>query len=175
MRFGKYLALATLLLPLTATAGSYPDKSITMICPYSAGGGGDTATRMVAKLAGDMMGVKINVVNKTGGGATIGIGAGPDAIEMDAELEIRSRRFHELMQHRVREVLLVSSLYDAYILQEDGHLTEQLHIEYDELRQGQARAYDVAPDGQRFISVVRAQKEEPRLHVVMNWFDELGL
>jgi tripartite-type tricarboxylate transporter receptor subunit TctC len=30
---------------------------------------------MIAKLAGDIMGVKINVENKTGGGATIGIGA----------------------------------------------------------------------------------------------------
>lgn len=58
-----------------AIAAEYPTKTITMICPYSAGGGGDTATRMIAKLAGDMMGVKINVENKTGGGATIGINA----------------------------------------------------------------------------------------------------
>ena len=58
-----------------AAADSYPSKTITLICPYSAGGGGDTATRIVAKLAGDMMGVQINVENKTGGGATIGIGA----------------------------------------------------------------------------------------------------
>ena len=58
-----------------AAADSYPSKTITMICPYSAGGGGDTATRMVAKLASDIMGVNINVENKTGGGATIGIGA----------------------------------------------------------------------------------------------------
>ncbi|MFK7965665.1 MAG: Bug family tripartite tricarboxylate transporter substrate binding protein [Burkholderiaceae bacterium] len=58
-----------------AMAADYPTKTITMICPYSAGGGGDTATRMIAKLAGDMMGVKINVENKTGGGATIGINA----------------------------------------------------------------------------------------------------
>ncbi len=58
-----------------AIADTYPSKTITMICPYSAGGGGDTATRIVAKLAGDIMGVQINVENKTGGGATIGIGA----------------------------------------------------------------------------------------------------
>lgn len=58
-----------------AFAAGYPDKPITLICPYSAGGGGDTATRMIAKLAGDMMGVQINVENKTGGGATIGIAA----------------------------------------------------------------------------------------------------
>lgn len=61
--------------PLIAVAADYPSKTITFICPYSAGGGGDTASRMIAKLAGDMMGVKINVENKTGGGATIGIGA----------------------------------------------------------------------------------------------------
>ena len=75
MRILKYLAFAAMLTPFVATAGNYPDKPITMICPYSAGGGGDTGTRMIAKLAGDIMGVKINVENKTGGGATIGIGA----------------------------------------------------------------------------------------------------
>ena len=61
--------------PLHGPGRQLPRKSITFICPYSAGGGGDTASRMIAKLAGDMMGVKINVENKTGGGATIGIGA----------------------------------------------------------------------------------------------------
>lgn len=76
-RVSKLAALglaAALIAPVSALA-EYPNKSITLICPYSAGGGGDTASRMVAKLAGDMMGVKINVENKTGGGATIGINA----------------------------------------------------------------------------------------------------
>jgi tripartite-type tricarboxylate transporter receptor subunit TctC len=73
------IAMVTLLAAATVSSAAlgagYPSKSITLICPYSAGGGGDTASRMIAKLAGDMMGVKINVENKTGGGATIGIGA----------------------------------------------------------------------------------------------------
>ncbi len=42
-------------------------------------------------------------------------------------------RFHKLMPHRVREVLLVSSPYDAFILEEDGSLTERLFDEYSEL------------------------------------------
>ncbi|MGC1443632.1 MAG: tripartite tricarboxylate transporter substrate binding protein [Burkholderiaceae bacterium] len=67
--------IALLSASASVSAAGYPDKTITMICPYSAGGGGDTATRMIAKLAGDMMGVNINVENKTGGGATIGINA----------------------------------------------------------------------------------------------------
>lgn len=37
---------------------------------------------------------------------------------------------HELMLHRVYEILLLASPYDAYILEEDGQLTEQIMIEY---------------------------------------------
>ena len=38
------VAFVSLLLPfIPASAADYPSKSITLICPYSAGGGGDTA------------------------------------------------------------------------------------------------------------------------------------
>ncbi len=37
------------------------------------------------------------------------------------------------MPHRVREILLVSSAYDAFILEEDGPLTERLFTEYSEV------------------------------------------
>ncbi len=39
-------------------------------------------------------------------------------------------KFQDLMQHRVHEILLVASSYDAFILEEDGHLTEQILSEY---------------------------------------------
>ena len=38
--------------------------------------------------------------------------------------------FQDLMPHRVHEILLVASPYDAYILEEDGQLTEQILTEY---------------------------------------------
>ncbi len=38
--------------------------------------------------------------------------------------------YHDLMLHRVHEILLVASPYDAYILEEDGRLTEQILSEY---------------------------------------------
>ncbi len=38
--------------------------------------------------------------------------------------------FHELMPNRIHEILLVASPYDAFILEEDGHLTEQILTEY---------------------------------------------
>jgi CheY-like chemotaxis protein len=41
--------------------------------------------------------------------------------------------FRDLMSYRVREVLLVSSLYDSYILEEDGQLSESLDAEFSQL------------------------------------------
>lgn len=54
----------------------------------------------------------------------------------DAIDPIRPRlgRFQDLMRHRVREVLLVSSLYDSFILVEDGQINEALLREFAGLR-----------------------------------------
>ncbi|HET7839249.1 MAG TPA: PEP/pyruvate-binding domain-containing protein, partial [Rectinemataceae bacterium] len=41
--------------------------------------------------------------------------------------------FHDLMRYRVREVLLVASLYDSFIVESDGVLTEQIYGEYYKL------------------------------------------
>ena len=46
---------------------------------------------------------------------------------------LKALRFHDLTPHRIREVLLVSSPYDAFILEEDGQLTEQVFAEYREV------------------------------------------
>lgn len=45
----------------------------------------------------------------------------------------RNQTFHDLMANRVRDILLVSSPYDAFILEEDGRLSEQIFTEYSEL------------------------------------------
>ena len=66
------------LFALTASLGAaadYPEKDITMIVPWSAGGGTDTISRTLVKNAKKYMGVNINVVNKTGGMGAIGMGA----------------------------------------------------------------------------------------------------
>lgn len=41
--------------------------------------------------------------------------------------------FHDLMTYRVREILLVSSFYDAFVLEEDGGLSERIFSEYIEM------------------------------------------
>lgn len=79
MRLGSKLttAMAIGLASLfpAAAQSDYPSESITMVVPYAAGGGGDTFTRAIADQARQILGVNVNVVNRTGGGATIGIGS----------------------------------------------------------------------------------------------------
>ncbi len=41
--------------------------------------------------------------------------------------------FHDLMRFRIREVLLVGSLYDSFVVESDGVLTEQIYGEYFKL------------------------------------------
>jgi tripartite-type tricarboxylate transporter receptor subunit TctC len=55
--------------------GDYPSRPITIIVPYAPGGGGDTFTRAIAVQARDILGTKILVENRMGGGATIGVGS----------------------------------------------------------------------------------------------------
>lgn len=46
------------------------------------------------------------------------------------EFDPRFTIFHDLMQKKVREILLVSTLYDACIMEEDGRLAERIINEY---------------------------------------------
>ena len=50
----------------------------------------------------------------------------PFSTELDSDFSI----YHELMRHKVREILLVSTPYDAWIMQEDGRLPERIINEY---------------------------------------------
>ncbi|MDC7235400.1 MAG: tripartite tricarboxylate transporter substrate binding protein [Spirochaetales bacterium] len=54
---------------------SFPNKDITLIVPWSAGGGTDTIARALVKNAPEHIGVNVNVVNKTGGQGVVGMGA----------------------------------------------------------------------------------------------------
>jgi CheY-like chemotaxis protein len=45
--------------------------------------------------------------------------------------------YHELMAHKVREILLVSSAYDAFIMEEDGSLASRIINEYSGLNLSQ--------------------------------------
>lgn len=53
-------------------AAGYPERPITMICPWGAGGGTDAVSRILATLLKQELGVPVNVVNRTGGSGAIG-------------------------------------------------------------------------------------------------------
>jgi tripartite-type tricarboxylate transporter receptor subunit TctC len=63
-------------LGLVAAAGAaeaaYPDRPITLICPWGAGGGTDATARIVASLLEKELGVPVNVVNRIGGSGVVG-------------------------------------------------------------------------------------------------------
>jgi CheY-like chemotaxis protein len=50
----------------------------------------------------------------------------------------RIKEFQKLMRYKIREILLVSSLYDYYLFEEDGRLYELLREEYQLLNLSQA-------------------------------------
>ncbi|MCR9122919.1 MAG: tripartite tricarboxylate transporter substrate binding protein [Phyllobacteriaceae bacterium] len=59
-------------LPAVGHAEGFPDKEITLIVNYGAGGGTDLSARVLAKGAEEFLGQPIRVVNKTGGSGTVG-------------------------------------------------------------------------------------------------------
>jgi len=70
------ILVAILSLGLTDFAwADYPDRPITLIANYSAGGGADLSSRALAKKAEKILGQPIMVVNKVGAAGTIGVAA----------------------------------------------------------------------------------------------------
>ncbi len=58
-------------------------------------------------------------------------------IELPAEIYTRFNAFYELMAVKIREILLVASSYDAFILEEDGSLASRIINEYSGLNLSQ--------------------------------------
>ncbi|MDP7266499.1 MAG: PEP/pyruvate-binding domain-containing protein [Candidatus Thermoplasmatota archaeon] len=66
--------------------------------------------------------------------------------------------YHNLMSFKIQNILLVSSPYDAFILNEDGRLSEQIIEEYLELGLSSApRLYSV-PSGKRALLELKKRK-----------------
>ncbi|MDP7295630.1 MAG: tripartite tricarboxylate transporter substrate-binding protein, partial [Vicinamibacterales bacterium] len=52
--------------------GAWPNRPITMLVAFGAGGGTDANARIVAGLLEQDLGQPVNVVNRTGGGGVVG-------------------------------------------------------------------------------------------------------
>jgi len=78
--FARWSSLFVALAATLATAGvsaqeKFPSRPIEIIVPTAAGGGTDIAFRMLAEIAEPMLGQKVVVSNKVGGGGFIGMTA----------------------------------------------------------------------------------------------------
>lgn len=74
-RFLHLIRLALFGLALTASAtafAQYPNRPLTMVVPWGAGGGTDAVARFIASLMEKDLGQPVNVVNRTGGSGVVG-------------------------------------------------------------------------------------------------------
>lgn len=75
----KLIVIGVILVILLSTISvfaAYPTKSVTIVCPWGAGGGTDRVARFLAVELENEYGKPFVVINKTGGGGAVGHGAG---------------------------------------------------------------------------------------------------
>lgn len=72
--------------------------------------------------------------------------------------------FHNLMRYRIRDILLVSSLYDSYIFEEDNRLYELIRQEYQGLNLSHSPELINVSNGEEAI---RLAKEEKRFDLII--------
>lgn len=65
-------ALAAAVIAPAAAQAEWPEKPVTMVVPWGAGGGTDATARMIAAVLEKELGVPVPVVNRTGGSGVIG-------------------------------------------------------------------------------------------------------
>ena len=92
------LLLALLFLPLAliTNANAFPDKGVTLIVAYGAGGGTDRTARLLAKDLETTIGQPVTVKNVTGGG---GWNTGVDAGRRDSAAAGEQHRLGSLSRH----------------------------------------------------------------------------
>lgn len=72
----------------------------------------------------------------------------------------RFKTFHDLMPHKIRRILLVSRQYDAWIMEEDCRLSEQIIKEYKGLNLSHPPCLRWASDAANAIRVIARQSFE---------------
>ncbi len=80
--------------------------------------------------------------------------------------------FHQLMQKRVRDILLVSTFYDAFIFEQDGRLSEQIFGEYRQLNLTTAPRVTSVPTGADALQKLKEQQFD--LVITMMRIGEIG-
>jgi tripartite-type tricarboxylate transporter receptor subunit TctC len=91
-----------------AAEAAYPERPITLIVPWAAGGGTDATARIVGSLLEKELGQPVNVVNRTGGNGVVGheaiATASPDGYTIGlATVEIAMLHWQGLTQRSYKD------------------------------------------------------------------------
>lgn len=83
----------------------------------------------------------------------------------------RFHQFQNLMRHRIREILLVSSLYDSFILEEDGRLSEMILSGYLDLNLSNAPGITRVSTGEEALQMAAEEDRFGLIITTMNLGD----
>lgn len=70
----------------------------------------------------------------------------------------RFQKFQNLMRYRIRDVLIISSLYDLYLFEEDGRLYELIRSEYHGLNLSHTPELTHVASGKEAIKMIQQEK-----------------
>jgi CheY-like chemotaxis protein len=68
----------------------------------------------------------------------------------------RLKKFKKLMRFKIREILLVSSIYDNYLFEEDGRLYELIRSEYQNLNLSQSPDITHVTTGKEAVELLQS-------------------
>ncbi|MDH3265815.1 MAG: tripartite tricarboxylate transporter substrate binding protein [Gammaproteobacteria bacterium] len=71
-RSGSVLVIAACMLSALASADEYPDRPVTFVVAFGAGGSADRMTRAMSSHIGEALGQPVKVINKQGAGTLLG-------------------------------------------------------------------------------------------------------
>lgn len=128
MRDGRYAprrTVASLLILLAVSlsgcsrSDEYPNRPITLVCPWAAGGGTDRVSRQIAVHLKHELGVPVNVINATGGkgvtGHSQGLRARPDGYTITmATLELNMLHWSGLTSLTYEDCIPLVSVNEDY-------------------------------------------------------------
>lgn len=76
-------------------------------------------------------------------------------IRLENVFHARLKKFQKLMRYKIRNILLVSSVYDYYLFEEDGRLYELIRSEYQNLNLSQAPEITHVTTGEEAINLLK--------------------
>lgn len=114
-------SLLTALIALVSTSAfaDYPERPLTLIVPWAAGGGTDATARTIARALEEQLGQNVNVVNRTGGSGVVGhtamLHAAPDGYTIGlATVEVNTMHWQGLTDLTYEDLTPIAQInYDS--------------------------------------------------------------